>query len=570
MGGPRRPAVIGRERGGVARNASEALRLDATRRPSVRVRRRGRRNRPSATSRRALECTPEARARDERERDFNRDRQIALTIQKPRGPDSSFSSMRRREKHPRVRSMHPPPPTADGPRGEGIPPAPRRAGRALADSSRAAPGATAHPAWRGTGLAMDPSLWGGAPLGAADERGVWSDAALLVSATHAKRWKDDLDRRGWLDRARRPASFPRTSSGVTGRGGVPRPRRARASRPTPPRTTPGCSRRVASAFPAVAAPTDRRAATTTAASPSTPLPSAPLPPPPPVPRDAPALPRAAPEPGTVARVPCPPDRDAFAERPRRRWRRRRRRRVVVVVAVPRPRLRPRTPRPPRRPHGRRPDALDPEFLAACPEADASSWTCTCPPTRAGGSDARRRTTRRLSPRRWTWRATARPGRDATSSSGRRPSASSFGASFGGRPGEASSLPEGALAPVIAPGEKYTPQRREASDENPGAPPGGVPVAGGDPREGRRDPPGGTASAVRRAKLPQHGPPGRLRGDRAVDALRHARQSSRAGRRAEDGDAVAAGGGAVSLRPGVELEGGLRARGGPRRSRRLRG
>ena len=34
---------------------------------------------------------------------------------------------------------------------------------------------------------MDPSLWGGAPLGAADERGVWSDAALLVSATHAKR-----------------------------------------------------------------------------------------------------------------------------------------------------------------------------------------------------------------------------------------------------------------------------------------------------------------------------------------------------------------------------------------------
>jgi len=300
---------------------------------------------------------------------------------------------------------------------------------------------------------MDPSLWGGAPLGAADERGVWSDAALLVSATHAKRWKDDLDRRGWLDRARRPASFPED---------VERARPAAVAFPVrdalAPRVRdaaaddPGVFAACRVRLPAVAAPTDRRAATAAAASPSTPPgPSTPLPPPPPVPRDAPALfPTPPPEPGTVARVPCPPDRDAFAE--------------LTATTTASSSSSSSSSRAPASapeplvlldvPMGDAPTLWTPEFLAACPEADELVDVHVCPPTRAGGSDASPSYDAPPLAATVDLAGHRAPGTRRNFEFRKMPFGELVRRVSSEGPGQDCAADEGAFAPVIAPGEKY--------------------------------------------------------------------------------------------------------------------
>ena len=217
---------------------------------------------------------------------------------------------------------------------------------------------------------MDPSTWGAEPLDEGDAAArAAGDAALVVSAASAKRWKDALDASGWLDRARRPASFAaneteRTPAAVAFPVTADALDSLRVAASDDPDALALCRARLAP----LAAPPDQRATARAAASAnaSATTDGAPLPPsldprPDAPPLWPPPVPRARP----VRRVPCPNSRDEFAAKVSSLGE------PVVLTGVP---------------MGDAPRLWTPEYLARCAEADALVDVHVCPPRgRPGGT-----------------------------------------------------------------------------------------------------------------------------------------------------------------------------------------
>ena len=217
---------------------------------------------------------------------------------------------------------------------------------------------------------MDQSRWGVDPLDEGDAAArAAGDAALVVSAASAKRWKDALDAKGWLDRARRTTSFAAnetegTPAAVAFPVTVDALDALRVAASDDPDALALCRARLA---PLAALPDQRamaRAAASANASATTdgaPLPPSLDPQPDAPPLWPPPVPRARP----VRRVPCPNTRDEFAAEVSSLGE------PVVLTGVP---------------MGDAPRLWTPEYLARCAEADALVDVHVCPPRgRHGGA-----------------------------------------------------------------------------------------------------------------------------------------------------------------------------------------